>query len=464
MTREETLSVLHTQFDQSAKQLCDETNGLYCEISSTYKGDELPQNLQYRFAKIYYNLFTVKFTYTAHGLMNTVYSILGCTVSYDKTENALEIPLPLLADYCDITVVTPTYIPFVSDKDGMAEAFSCIGTALQTVLPAWSEIRCDSHRKATVLTRYAEEVKYILDLKDAECEEPYFTAYVTDFVIDYFTLRFSTGAFFLYMKGNIPKAIKQVKKVKRLTGYEKRLLAVWSSGETRISLAPAITQGFDLFNESGVPKANFKEFGTLFLSWLLVTPITSMVYIGLFFLLVWIDGLHSAYVLGPMYNFPNCILFGFITAIALSYFTRFTFYQWFHKKDYERYCELDWVQNGGREDRFMKWFLRIILLLGIVGCLFLAKWNLNFMSNGFIDNSKFFSLNGEYHAYRDVEKIYYKPDRLNGLGDTIDFPSYVIVLKNGTEIDLYDHGEIADYEDTLLPFLRRKGIPVEKEN
>ena len=53
--------------------------------------------------------------------------------------------------------------------------------------------------------------------------------------------------------------------------------------------------------------------------------------------------------MGPIYNFPNCIMFGFITAIGISYFTRFKFYKCLYKKDYEKYCEMDRVLTYKRD-------------------------------------------------------------------------------------------------------------------
>ena len=94
----------------------------------------------------------------------------------------------------------------------------------------------------------------------------------------------------------------------------------------------------------------------------------------------------------------------------------------------------------------------------------LAKWNINFLPDGFVDNSRFFSFKGEYYSYNEIERVYYKPDRVNDFGDTLDFPSYVIEIKNGKEIDLYEHGEISDYEKELIDFLNEKGVKIDGLN
>ena len=145
----------------------------------------------------------------------------------------------------------------------------------------------------------------------------------------------------------------------------------------------------------------------------------------------------------------------------MSYFTRFKFYKLLFPKDYERYCAIDQVQNGEGADKLMKGFLTVIVVCAVAGSILLAKWNVNFKEYGFVDNTKFLSLVGEYHDYEEIDRIYYKADRINGFGEKLDFPSYVIVLKNGKEIDLYEHDEIEEYKDTLIKTLKEKGVRID---
>lgn len=458
MSRENSLNNIFMQFDKSAKQFCEETNGIFCEISSEYKGEEKPQNLKYRFAKIYYNSFAVKFIYTAHGIMSTVNSILECYVCFDKSEDSTEIPLPLATDYCDINVTAPLCIPFITNDDGMIQAFNCIGSVLKELLTKFADISYNPEYKAKILTAFTDEIKYIFEIDDSTDTNENIDILFYNFL----TLRFTSDAFINSIKGNHAKAVKQLKKTKKLTGYEKRMINLWISKEkSELPDVSVIITNAETYNENGIPKTNFREFTTLILSWIILTPVTSAVYIGIYFLLVYIESLQSVYLMGPIYNFPLCILAGIITAIVASYFTRFKFYKWLCKKDYERHCEMDYIQNGGSADRLMKGFLVVIAIISIVGCVLLARWNLNFLSDGFIDNSKILSLQGDYYDYSEIECVYYKPYRVNYFDETLDFPSYVLVLKNGTEIDFYDYDDISNYETELLDYLRDKGIRIE---
>lgn len=455
MKREELIEHICRQFDQNAKQFCADTEGLFCELSKKYKGAEELQNLQYCFAKIYYKSFVIKFTYTAHAMLNVVNSILGCSVCFDKNDDSLEIPLPFFADYCDLDSITPMFIPFISNEQGMQQAFSCVGSVLQQLFPKLVDIAYNPEQRSKILNAYTEELKYVFGA-DISINVPGLEYY------DYFTLRVTSAAFLNFIKGNCAKAIAQLKKEKKPTGYEVRLKRLWSArSQEKIPDLSAIIENAEMYNEGGVQKADFKEFGALFLSSMLLTPATSIVYLAVFFLLVWIEGQGSVFLMGPIYNFPFCILFGFVTAISLSYFTRLKFYKWLHKKDFERYCEMDSIQNGGKSDRTMKRFTVLLCVIGLIGSVLLAKWNLNFLPDGFVDNTKFFSLKGQYYSYSEVEKVYYKPDRVNDFNETLDFPSYVLVFKNGCEIDFYEYADIADYENELLEHLRKKGIKIE---
>lgn len=456
MKREETLTAIYTQFDRSANAFCEATNGIFCEIDGQYKRGEVPEELVLRSAKIYYSVFVAEFRYTPHGVMGVTNSILDCLIYLDKTDEAIALPLPFVANFCGVDTSAPLYIPLISNPAGMRQAFSCIGSVLEGLLNTLVVIACDAEKKAALLQHVGKEFQRIFESTDETMFE------LNEFHYKFLTLRFSSAPFLNFLKGNRAKAIKQLKKTKNPTDYETRLLTLWSSEEAcELPDLSAIVQNAKAHSDSGVGKTDLKEFFTVFLSWILLCPVISAVYLTIYFLFMCIEGRGSIYLMGPIYNFPFCILAGFITAIAVSYFTRFTFYKWIYKKDYEIMCERDAIQNNGGSDRLMKGFLRILILLSLALCVLLCKWNLNFLSDGFVDNTKFFSLRGEYHSYSQVERIYYKADRVNGLGETLDFPSYVLVLKNGKEIDFYEYDETERCEERLLDQLREKGIPVE---
>ena len=464
MTNEERLLAVFSQFDTASSHFCKNTRGIACEISGKYKGVANPRNLTFRFATVYYNSFVVKFKYTAHGIMDVTNSILECLIYLDKSENAVGIPLPCMVDYCEMDTATPLCIPYISNEEGMRQAFNCIGSVLEPLLDTFAVISSDIVQKAAVLRAFKRELFLLSNTMPPENtdEIPDEILEISEKGYRYLTFRFSSAPYTLFLKGNLKKAIKQLEKQKTLSGYERRLLNLWKSNQPTIYPdLSAITAMAQRHNDADMPKANFKEFAMLFLSWLLMTPVFSVLYLAVYFSIMYMEGGSSVYLMGPIYNFPVCILAGFITAIAASYFTRLRFYKWFFKKDYETYCEMDSMHNSVGADNLMKGFLSVVIVLGLATCILSVKWNLNFLQNGFWDNSDFFSLQGEYYDYSDIEKIYFLPERTNAFDETLEYPSYVLVLKNGKEIDLYDLDDVEQYEDTLLPFLREKNIPIE---
>lgn len=469
MNREERLTAIFNQFDESANAFCRKTKGNYCEIESEYKGIETASNLNYRFAQIYYNSFIIEFKYTAHGVMGVTNSILECLIYLGKCEhnnfNIIGIPLPFMWDYLDKNTYIPLCVPLITSPLGMNQAFECIGNAVEYIFEDIEKLCDDTERKAEFYKRYKDELNILFEIKPEDPEEFTEEFYVSEVCYKYLTLRFSAAPFLNYLKGKKDKAIKELGKTKNLLGYEKRVLSIWESGEEIIipDLSEIINNA-QSYADSGAPKGNIKELITLFVSWILLTPLTALFYCGIYYLLLLVEKQGSIYLMGPNYNIYMCFLFAFITSIALSYFTRFKFHKFFFKSDYERFCEMDHVQNGSGSDKFMKGFTAVIVAISLIGCLLLTKWGVNFLPDGFVDNTKFFSLKGEYHIYNDIKQVYYKANRVNDFGDKLDFPSYVLELKNGKKIDFYDYDEIENYEKTLIPELKEKGVKVIKDN
>ncbi len=453
MKREEMYDSLFEQFGKSAQRLCADSEGIYCEVSKEYKGAEELQKQKGFVAKIYYSSCYVKLIYTAHGSLGLVNSALGCSVCLDKNGSSREIPLPLMSDYLDYSITAPMFFQNLTDEKGLEKAFDCIGKTVIALLPELIRAGGDEEYKNSILNSYTEEMKYIFGTDDLENIIDYY-------FYDFFVLRFTTDVFDFYLKGNYEKVCKKLGKVKKLTGYEKRLLEALRSG----MYEKCETSLQDISELCGTPakKDEIKELLVLFASWFLLTPLTSAVYLLIFFAVFLMESKSSVCLLGVEYNWIYCITLGFFTAIGVSYFTRFKFYKLFNKKGYESYVKLSSMQNGKGADRFMKALTYIIFCVCVLMSVLLCKWNINFTESGVIDNTKFLSMRGEYFTYEEIERVYYLPERTNDFGDVLDFPSYVMVV-GGKEIDFYDFADIADYEQVLLALLESKGVKVEEK-
>jgi len=458
MNRKERMTQMIQAFDSCAAAFCERTEAICFELESQYKRSEEIEDLKYRRAYVFYRSFLLEFKYTVHAPLSVVNSVLECMVHTDKNKAGISVPLALFLDYIDIGTARPLSVPGLLNAEGMREAFALIGGVLETHMRKISESLNECKK---IENAFFNEVSAILNTKIDEFNAEY---YLNDGFYSFFTLRFCSSAFINYIKGDPSTAVKQLKKVKNKTGYESRVLLLWEHGESighgDIS---KILEGLEPYNKSGIVSVNKKETVAMFLSWLVLTVLFSIGYLSLFFLLYALENANAVYLMGPIYNFPYCILAAFITSIAASYFARFRFYKLLFPKDYEKYRAADQVINGKGADKLIKGMLVILVICSLVGTLLFARFGVKFMDDGFVDNTHFFSVSGQYYPYEVIDHVYYLPSRVNGFGETLENPSYVIVLKAGREIDLYQYDEIENYEGALLDHLKEHGVPIAKE-
>ena len=464
MTLNERQERMFNKFDGCAKAFCESTGGLFCETFCEYKGEKRTDNLKYKYAKIYFNAFAVGFKYTAHGVLNTVNSILECLVYTDKKVDAVGIPLPIVADYCNVDVAaTPLVIPFISDEVEMKQAFDCITGVLVNLLGKISDIVYGE--KNGLLLYYQGELENVFSIKidEEEDKEEKNAFYKSEIFYRFITSRFTSNAYILLMKGDAARAAEALKKHKKLFGYEKRLLNLLQSPQPAfLPERSFVAENLKDFNKKGRPKINPRELFSVFVSWFLLGAVAAVFYTCIFLIVYFFEKRDSVYLMGAIYNFPYCFVGAFLTGIEASYFTRFRFYKLFFRKDYERYLKTEQINRSKKVENLMRLITVGVVTCCLIGCVLFPKQNLKFSEKGFTDNSKLFSLVGKYCGYDEIDCVFYRPDRKNDFGETLNFPSYVLLLKDGKEIDFYEYDEMENYETGLLRFLRDKGVKIVK--
>lgn len=324
MNQKASIEGVLAQFERSANGFHTETGGLFCRISSEYKGPEQSQNLRWKRATIYYNAYAIEFLYTAHGVLGTVNSILSCNVYPDKSDCSAGIPLPLLSDYCGMDVEVPLCIPFITNEQAMIQAFRCIGDTVKNLQPVILETCCDARLLDALRNRFSDELWQVFRVKVSDLEKEPLRRSLAEF----FAFRFSGGAFLTALREDYIKAAKQLSQAKTLSGYEKRMQRIWLKREPKISMhLSGVSKNAKVFNGYGISEIERKELLAAFVSWLALFPILSGAYLGLYWLLVWFESRDSIYLMGPQYYFPYCFLAGAVSTIVLSWFTRFFFYK-----------------------------------------------------------------------------------------------------------------------------------------
>ena len=447
---------IFSQFECLAQSFCDENSGLFCKIENRYKGTQKPENVSEKRAKIYFSAFAIEFVYTVHGFMGVINSILSCNVFLEKAEGTRGIPLPLFTDYCGKDVKEPLCIPFITTPQGMIQAFQCIGAVAENMLPALLKICTNQEDLDRVRNCFDSELRSVFRINPALRETERQRQILSNLLVS----RFADGAFLAALRGDFSKAARALEKQNSLTGYEKRMIQLWQHCDFA-AMVPAINTNARAFSGKGTSKMELREGLAAFVGSILLFPCFTAVYLGVFGLSVWLQGYDSVFLAGPQYNFPYCFLAGFLTAIVASWFVRFFLFKLLFRKDYEQYCEMESIQNLKGLNKLMGGFGILVVVACTAFCLLISGWNMNFARDGFTDNTTFFSVTGEYHPYSEVEYVYYKSDRINGLGETVAVPSYVIVLRDGKEIDLVGYGSVDDISRHLLPFFQEQGIRIQ---
>ena len=463
MTREDRLSIIYDAFDACAERFCVSTGGSFHEIISIYKGRADSQELKYRSAFIYYKSFLVQLKYTAHCALGVTNSVLECLVHRSKENDSIAIPLPLLLSYIGENSTLPLYIPSINSASAMREAFSCIEEAFSNAFDAISKVFSALPALNELLSRYFADMSLVLNT-DINWEN--FSFYVDDDLYSFLTIRFTSPAFINYIKGDTKTAAKQLSKIKRRTAYEEWLLQELKCDDISVpTRLPLIKDALSTYSKSGAQNAGSgKEFLALFLSWFIITIAVSPAYIGLSLLFTFLEGRDSVYLIESDEKIFFCFVAAFITSIAISYFTRLKFYKLLFVRDFENYQATDEIQNGVGSDKIMRGFLTILIIASVVLIVLFAKWNVKFLDYGIVDNSRFFSLEGEYSDYGDIDFVYCKEERVNDFNEVLNAPSYVIVFKDGREIDLYEIAYVEEYEQDLLDLMQEKGVEIRRRN
>ena len=440
MTRQNTMQEIIDEMNRSAKTFAEQSGAITCETFSVFKKGSQAENIKQHFAELVYPAgYVLLFQYTAHGLAGVVNSILECYLIPDCFP-ALPYPLSHIAGFLEADTPLLLTIPMISDAQTMQDSFAQLAEVIIGMQPKIETLVSDSDRCAAVRISFLEhvfaETKKQITVLDDEA------LWTLEFFYTLLTNHMAGDPYLRYMYGNTDKALVKLERMKYKSNYEQRLIRLL---QKEVPARPAVPLSVQeniraKYNKNGSPKSAGKEVGALF----------------------FVESRNAELVLGPMAQLPFVFLPSFLMGICSSYYSRHFVYRLLFKKSYEKQQRLDHIENGPGSDRLMKVFFTLLLIGGMFFTLLMVKWNVKLLPNGIVDNSAFFSLKETYYRYKEVDKVYYKPNRIID-DEPVDFSSYVIALKNGEQIDLYDFvPEEKDY-DEFLSLIRKKGVPVEKQ-
>jgi hypothetical protein len=396
--------------------------------------------------------FALLFEYTAHSLLSEVNSTLECKLTADK--DSPDVPRYTLMDVFNALELDDfrcVFITSISGETAMAAAFRWLGEIIGDHLPAITAMLLDEGQRRRLEACFIEDMIYFFPgfLSGANAFDG---AFHFPLYYDWLRVRFgfAQGAYMRWLAGS-PKKLARAKKTLL---YERRLLA-WlnTPGEKRAPLPPTLCA------QAKVARgASGRFLLALYASWILLAALCLPFWLGLYYLLRAVAARGQLLLIGPE---PwTAVLPALFTAVVLSFFTRRLATRLLFRRRAAEMLESDAIADSHGVQRFMKGFLYAVFLGGVCFLFLHVNNHIAFGETGFTDSRGAFSLRGEYHAYADIGRVYYRPDRVNGFGETIPFGSYVLALRDGAEIDLYEYCETGFAAENLLPLLEGKGVPV----
>lgn len=269
--------------------------------------------------------------------------------------------------------------------------------------------------------------------------------------------RFTLDSYIDYTVGKYAKAIKKYNKLKgKLTSYETRLLEYIKTNLDKLQMP--VEQEMNTLVQAKNLKNVKTELFPMYLSWLFLTPIWYVVYDLIYYIATYFLYKGTIYVTG---SFPFAIFLpAFLTAIIHSYFTRNIVYKILFKKKYNDIKALDEIENGGKVEQMMSKLFQFIIAASLVFAVLIANTNIAFYDEYFKDNLDLLTITGTTHSYNDVYCVYKADGIKNDFGQIVNNPTYVIVMKDRTKINLYYYVEFEDIKENIIPIFEKNNIQI----
>lgn len=474
---------------KSAKAFYDGGKADFYEEKTIYKSkSETYDNVFSHDIYFYYKSFIVRFTYYPHFPMTMAHSVLCCFVSLEKSER-LFYPMQQICGFLGVVPDETLVIPFISDDKAMRDSFESLTRSLQKLTPQLTELSYSSDKKSDFFaleldsaekffkTEYPTEDSLIEAIGQAEKEwlpgfikerqlenpgEPTsddilreeFDSAVAEItnealssvkaqklslVNEYYRFiqaRSVLAGYADYMLGDYRSALKKFKKLKNPTAFERCLIKRLENAKApQTHLPKSVAESMTLY-DTGFKKNGLKEALLVMPAAILFGAAWLPLFLGLYFLFYFFESRGAVYLAGSLDNAPSVMLPCFLMGIFTIYFKSDWFRKIFFRKSSRKYIELDRMEQSRGAHKFMKGFAALTLAASFAFCFFVSHQNVKFVDTGFYDNSGFFSINSEFYSYNEVDKLYYREKTPDGSGETYDYPSYGVLLKNGAELDL----------------------------
>lgn len=408
-------------------------------------------------ACISFETFTLKLEYKINISMLIPKSTIEMRFMFENGKLPVEYSIYDLLDIIDNDNFKCYTFGYVTSIDNMKLALEYLIETFKSYRNKIQELSENSEKIALLEKNITEKIDVLLDEKVFESKDAYYLMHMLElyYVVD--VSRFTTDCYQYYIDGKYKKAIKAYKKLgKKITSYERRLVEYIENG----NIEKPLDNTLNSLSEARSLKGAKKELIPMYLSWLILTPIWLVVYDLIYYIALYFLSKNALYIEGAVT--PMLFMCAMITAIINSFFTRKITYKLLFRKTYDKFIALDEIENSSAIQRVMNKLFQFIIALGIVTSVLVANTNIAFYDNYFVDNQKILNLKGKAISYEEVKCVYKANARMNDFGQVVNNPAHVIVLKDGTKIDLYYNFNFEDTEKNMIPIFKQKNIEIKE--
>ena len=388
----------------------------------------------------------------------SVTSTLYCRVYPDKN-SPLYLHLPQILPLLEVEDYRACYFPFIENSQRMAECLAALTKILEPLLPKLEKLGRDGGDRALltrwiksvvspdtdperVLRRDSDEYRAFLWLMAVQ-EEGWICRY-TQF-----------GPWQRYVFGEPEKALSQYRKKKDLTEYELGLCAFLEKPEGK-AFRPMPPECFAQKDMKEV-SAGKDDFGTIVKCVLVVYALCAVAGC----LVMGLVQLISAWGTVCWFGAPwwSGFILGGLPAVFGGIALRRRIIPLVCGKKAKQKLEFDDITNA---TPFAEKLAAVTFALSLCATVFFGA-----MMSG--DVIRLYESHGQYtpetfcfqeFEYSEIVAVYHIDARHNMDGDRIDRASYVIVLEDGTVIDLDGYATVKQTEKKVLPLLERYEIDI----
>ena len=456
--KEDLISKLIETFKEETQKISNSIEGVVnFKYEEFFKRNNPEKGYHSIDALIIFKKFTLKLEYKINVGMLVPKSTIEMRFMFDNAKLPVEYSIYDLLDIIEESNFKSYTFPYLTNVSKMIEVLNYLTNEFLVYKDSIEELS-ESIDKIQILEKNIEQkTQMLLNEKIFESRDAYYLMHMLELYYALDLTRFTTDAYFEYTKGNYKKAIKKYKKLKgKLTAYELRLVKYMKE----VKQAKATEVNLNTLAMAKKYKGVKYEFIPMVILWSLLTPIWCIIYEGILLIALYLL-YNDAIFVGGVQHF---MLFmpAFITAIINSFFLRKWAYKAIFKKEYKELIELDQVENTPKIQYIMSKLFQFIIALGLVFSILLANTNISFYEGYFKDNLELLHLKGEMLEYTDVECVYRAEGFINGFEKIVNYPTYIILIKEGHQIDLSYYMDYVEIEKHIIPIFEKNNIDIRK--